>query len=88
MRERASARRAQDRNKTEKESKRLIKLVKGKVLAAEHLFFVHFLEERSGNFLGKYLGKCEKLPLSHAPHSFLTKQKLAIRPPECYTVQV
>ena len=69
-------------------SKRLIKLVKGKVLAAEHLFFVHFLEEISGNFLGKYLGKCEKLPLSHAPHSFLTKQKLAIRPPECYTIRV
>lgn len=88
MRERASARCAQDRNKTEKESKHLIKLVKGKVLAAEHLFFVHFLEEISGNFLGKYLGKCEKLPLSHAPHSFLTKQKLAIRPPECYTVRV
>ena len=70
-------------------SKRLIKLVKGKVLAAEHLFFVHFLEEISGNFLGKYLGKCEKLPPpSHAPHSFLTKQKLAKRPAGWYTIKV
>ena len=42
MRERASARCAQDRNKTEKESKHLIKLVKEKVLAAEHLFFCAF----------------------------------------------
>ena len=39
-------------------------------------------------FFRKILGKCEKLPLSHAPHSFLTKQKLAIRSPECYTVRV
>ena len=58
MRERASARRSQDRNKTEKgKSKRLIKLVKGKVLAAEHLVFVHFLEEISEIFFRKILGK-------------------------------
>lgn len=55
-------------------SKRLIKLVKGKVLAAEHLFFVHFLEERSGNFLGKYLGKCERL-LFHTPLTASSRSK-------------